>query len=295
MAENSSIEWTTHTFNPWIGCTKVSPGCRFCYAEHLMDTRMGRAKWGRGNPRQRTGVLNWEKPLKWDKRAEQSGKKEKVFCSSLADVFDSEVEQSWRDDLFELIENTPNLDWLLLTKRPENIVEMIPSEWSLSGIPDHVWLGTSVENEEQAQKRIPILSGYDSSVRFLSCEPLLSRLEFKGLDLSRIHWIIAGGESGSGARPMHPQWLEALRDTCREEGIPFFFKQWGAWRPGSQEDIGKAYKDTVLIDRDGREKGLFEAFVPPDDVMMIRVGKKSSGCLLEGVEHKEFPKQGESK
>ena len=117
--KESKIEWTTHTFNPWIGCTKVSPGCAHCYAETLMDTRYGRAKWGKGNPRSRTSAGNWKQPKRWDKEAAKLGERHRVFCASLADVFDGEVANEWRDALWKLIEATPNLDWLLLTKRPE--------------------------------------------------------------------------------------------------------------------------------------------------------------------------------
>jgi protein gp37 len=133
MAENSNIEWTHHTFNPWIGCTKVSDGCKNCYAENLMDKRYGRVKWGPQGTRVRTSEANWKKPLKWNREAEAKGERHRVFCASLADVFEDKPDQpemeQWRLELLELIIKTPYLDWLLLTKRPENVRGMVYGDW----------------------------------------------------------------------------------------------------------------------------------------------------------------------
>lgn len=161
MAENSKIEWTDHTFNPWIGCQKVSPGCDNCYAEALMDKRYGKVQWGPHGERKRTSEANWKLPLRWAKAARGTGRRPRVFCASLADWLDNKVPQEWREDLARLIAATPELDWLLLTKRIELFSRLSP--WPLSvpggqlGFPSNVWLGTTAENQEQAERRGRIL------------------------------------------------------------------------------------------------------------------------------------------
>ena len=231
--ENSNISWTNNTFNPWIGCTKVSPGCLHCYAESLMDTRRKRVKWGRGNPRSRTSAEYWKQPMRWNKQAAAEGKRIKVFCASLADVFDGEVADAWRDDLFTLIRNTPNLDWQLLTKRPENAVRYAAGiQW-----PQNAWLGVSVEDQERAG-RAEIIAQVPAPVRFLSCEPLLGPVK---LNLNGIGWVIVGGESGPGCRPMQKEWVIDIHDQCRAANVPFFFKQWG----GNKADAGGHLLDGV--------------------------------------------------
>lgn len=177
--EDSKIGWTKNTFNPWMGCTKVSPACDNCYAERDMDHRFGRVSWGKGRPRVRTSEKNWRKPLQWNREAEKAGTKYKVFCASLADVFDGEKVSdldAWRKDLFKLIEDTPNLYWLLLTKRPQNVMRMVPKDW-YSGFPEHVWIGASTENQAMLDLRVPVLAEIPATVRFLSCEPLLGPLD----------------------------------------------------------------------------------------------------------------------
>lgn len=221
--ENSNISWTTHTFNPWIGCTKVSPGCQRCYAEARMDKRFHRVNWGAGNPRSRTSADYWKDPLQWNRQAAEAGARTMVFCASLGDVFDAEVAASWRDDLFGLIRQTPHLDWQILTKRPEHAVQYAAgSRW-----PDNAWLGTSIEDQERAG-RAKIITQVPAPVRFLSCEPLLGPVK---LDLTGIDWVIVGGESGPGYRPMAREWAIDLRDQCRAANVPFFFKQWGGSTP----------------------------------------------------------------
>ncbi len=219
--KDSGIEWTHHTFNGWVGCTKVSPGCQNCYALTLMETRYGRVRWGPGRPRSRTSADYWKQPLKWDREAAAVGERQRVFCASLADVFDPEVPWKWRVDLYRLIEATPHLDWLLLTKRPEHALSMVAS------IPhDHpnVWIGISVEDQERANVRIPLLRALPAAVRFLSVEPLLEavRLDLKGID-----WVIVGGESGPHSRAMAEPWVRSIQNQCLVAGVPFFFKQWG--------------------------------------------------------------------
>lgn len=246
MAENSKIEWTDHTFNPWVGCTKVSPACDHCYAEGWAK-RTGQAGLWQGE-RRRTTSANWRKPYHWNNAAPLIERRQRVFCASLADVFDNQVPREWRADLFAMIRETPNLDWLLLTKRPQNMAKMLPGDWG-QGYPN-VWLGTTVENQQEANRRIPYLLKVPAVIRFLSCEPLLGPVNLRVLrpdginfrmdaltgegehflgmkgQTGRIHWVIAGGESGPGAREVDEYWLDGLREQCAEvEGTAFFMKQ----------------------------------------------------------------------
>lgn len=256
MGENSKIEWTDHTFNPWIGCQKVSPACDRCYAEAMMDHRYGKVRWGPGEERKRTSAANWRKPLQWAKAARASGtrRRPRVFCASLADVFDNAVPAQWRNDLWWLIAATPELDWLLLTKRPQNVAKMLKM---LPGGLDrgwpNVWLGTTAENQEEADRRIPALlrAPQRVAVRFVSCEPLLAQLDISpylaGLDrrerfsdrvedragraVAGISWTIIGGETGPGYRQMKPEWAGALIEQCRSAGTAVFMKQMSGRAP----------------------------------------------------------------
>jgi protein gp37 len=221
MGFNSSIEWTTHTFNPWWGCTKVSDGCRNCYAEALSN-RYGHSVWGAGKPRRLMSDAHWQAPLGWDADAKRTGRRARVFCASMADVFEEQAPPGQLARLWDLIRLTPNLDWQLLTKRPHRIAESLPPDWC-SGY-SNVWLGTSVE-DQRVINRVRELSAVPAVVRFLSVEPLLGpirRLPLKGID-----WIIVGGESGPNARPIEAEWVLDIRRQCRTAGVPFFFKQWG--------------------------------------------------------------------
>jgi protein gp37 len=216
----STIEWTDYTFNPWIGCTKVSPGCANCYAEALMDTRYHKVNWGRGAPRVRTGAATWGEPVRWDRAAATKGERRRVFCGSLMDVFDEEVPDEWRLDLFRLIADTPALDWLLLTKRPEGAAVLPPL--------GHVALGVSVEDQARAEERIPRLVERWPLARFLSVEPLLAPVDL-GPYLGEIDWVIVGGESGPKARPFDVAWARSIRDQCQGAGVAYFLKQLGGW------------------------------------------------------------------
>jgi protein gp37 len=228
--ENSKIEWTHHTFNPWIGCTKVSPGCANCYAETLMDTRYGRVKWGKGKPRLRTSADNWRKPKQWNKSATVG--RQRVFCASLADWMDDEVPIEWLQDLLWLIDECKNMDWLLLTKRPENIYPRMMA--AMNGNFDrlrtfaqhmpHVWLGTSAEDQNRWNSRLPLLTSIEASVHFVSAEPLLGPID---MGIFSPDWLIVGGESGLGARPMEAAWVKSLRDQANRRGTAYHFKQWG--------------------------------------------------------------------
>lgn len=235
MAENSKIEWTDHTFNPWIGCTKVGPGCDNCYAENMMDHRYHRVQWGAGNERSRTTPANWRKPLAWNQI--ESERRQRVFCASLADVFDNEVPHEWRSDLFRLIDATPNLDWLLLTKRIGNAQDMLDATYLRGSMPVNVWLGATVVTQAEAERDIPKLVDMNAQIKFLSCEPLIESidLDFVGEDILEIDWIIVGGESGKSARPLAQQWCVSLAAQCRLADIRFFMKQgsqanWPHWK-----------------------------------------------------------------
>ena len=300
MSTVTNIEWTNSTFNPWIGCTKVSPGCDHCYAEAL-NSRFNGGNWGPHAARRRTSEAAWQLPLRWNRAALKHKKRHLVFCASMADVFDNVVPDEWRADLFALIRATPALTWQLLTKRPQNIERMLPPDWG-HGYPN-VWLGTSVENQEEAKRRIPFLLETPAEKRFLSCEPLLGLIDLttihrtpdpgffgdclrwyhRGLchEQSRIayptiDWVICGGESGPKARPMHPDWARNLRDQCAESGVPFFMKQWGEWAPWDDwpSELQEPYEIEGKADL---------------ETTTLRVGKKAAGRLLDGREWLNIP------
>ncbi len=269
MARNSQIEWTHHTFNPWWGCAKVSPACEKCYAE-LWAKRMGQQLWGKDSGRRFFSDAHWNEPLAWNEDARGAEEQHRVFCASMADVFEGRSDlDAQRERLWALIRATPRLNWLLLTKRPENIAEMVPwgSDW-----PSNVWLGTTVESQKYAEIRLPHLLKHAASVRFLSCEPLLGALNlgawFARKGLHSIDWVIAGGESGPGARPMHPDWPQGLLEQCQKANVPFHFKQWGHWVPA---EIAAQTKKTQIIT------------LPMErPVKMVRLPKKEAGRVLAG-------------
>ena len=232
MAENSKIEWTNHTFNPWIGCTKVSPACDHCYAEHLMDHRLGRVQWGQPGEvgtRERTSEANWRQPLKWDHAAQFSGRRAFVFCASLADVFDNQVPPLWRHDLFALIRRTPHLTWLLLTKRPQNIRRLTLD--IRDGWPSNAAMGCTVVTQDELKRDMPFLGRAKADLKpafdFVSIEPMLGPMDVSPW-LWDLDWVICGGETdqGSGAaRYADPEWFRALRDQCAVAKRPFHLKQ----------------------------------------------------------------------
>lgn len=307
MGKNSGIEWTTHTFNPWWGCVKVSPGCERCYAETLSN-RYNPGIWGpaKTTSRRLFGEKHWGEPLKWHKEAVRVGERHRVFVASMADVFEDHPQVvDARAKLFEVIDQTPMLDWLLLTKRPENVQRLSPVEWwsEPDGPWSNIWLGTSVEDQKRADERVGALLGTPAIVHFLSVEPLLGPVDLtnvrkgnhnqerlnaltgkvwhslsqyetqidrvKGLD-----WVIVGGESGPGARPMHPQWAMTLRDQCVMANVAFHFKQWGEYAPFGGVSSGSVSNSMTFAN--GQD--------------MLKVGKKAAGRLLDGQEWNEFPK-----
>jgi len=228
VAENSKIEWTDHTFNPWIGCQKVSPGCDHCYAEALMDKRYHKVEWGPYGEWKRTSEVNWYLPLRWAKAARASGKRAKVFCASLSDWLDNKAPYSWRLDLAILIEATPELDWLLLTKRIENFEKHSP--WLNGQVPANVWLGITCEDQTNYDRRWPILASIQAPVHFVSYEPAIGPLRLhNGPD--QPDWLICGGESGRGARVMQPQWAVDIKGDCEAAGVYFFMKQMTGKKP----------------------------------------------------------------
>lgn len=353
MGEQSHIEWTTHTFNPWEGCTKVSPGCAHCYAEARNIRFAAGANWGPGAPRRRTSDSYWNGPRRWNaseqKAVDEYGPRParipppRVFCASLADWLDDEVPIEWLADLLELIHQTPLLEWQLLTKRPQNWSRRVARALSLdlarigrkefnaeyldwcaawlNGVaPANVWVGTTVEDQQRANERIPALLSIPAKIRFLSCEPLLSALDLtvwlhpdgrcgeclKLIEVRHtsvscdcccegpeptstrkdlIDWIICGGESGRSARPMNPDWARSLRKQCEEAGVAFFFKQWGEWVRDS--DILNAAiwsgveTATQLVPYGDSD--------PTNFRRVYRVGKIRAGRLLDGKEHNAFP------
>lgn len=311
MAENSKIEWCHHTMNFWLGCTALSPACEHCYAE-AWSKRAGKPELWQGF-RQRTSEDLWKKPAKWDARCAAAGIRERVFTNSLADFFDNQAQAEWRHDAWQVIAGTPNLDWMPLTKRPQNIPKMLPPDWGEGW--HNVWLGTTIEDRERL-KNLDYLRAVPARIRFLSIEPLLEDLG--EIDLTGIHLVIVGGESGPGARLLNPDWVRSLRDHCAAQGVAFFFKQWGEWLPG-QNEIYVGWKEPHA-DRDrriarwqdrsdpARNAGFGEKAVLPQrhraggyvlagdrpygpgtGFFAMRVGKKAAGRLLDGVEHNGMP------
>lgn len=231
--ENTEISWTDHTFNPWAGCTRVSPACENCYAEN-QTKRYGFVGWGPKAERRITGEATWRNPLTWNRRAARENTRFKVFCASWADVFEGRAElDEPRSRLWDLIEETPNLDWLLLTKRPENIMGMAPDHWQ-GAFPEHVWVGTTVESPDYYE-RIDHLRNVPASIRFLSMEPLLA--DCSDVPLDAVQWVIVGGESGPGHRPMQMEWLEGIAKQCDAQGAPLWVKQWFGARSGQRGPI----------------------------------------------------------
>lgn len=228
MGSETEIAWCDSTFNPWIGCQKVLVGCDHCYAETLMDKRYGRVKWGPHGDRVRTSEANWKLPRRWNRNAAafqaEHGHRQRVFCSSLADVFDNQVPEEWRTDLYNLIVGTPDLDWLLLTKRPENIARM------MAGIPPNVWLGTTCEDQAAYDRRWPILLSISAKVRFISYEPAIGPLDIEAFR-EKPDWLICGGESGAGYRDMPEDWADTVRFDCGLSGTAFFMKQMAGKKP----------------------------------------------------------------
>ncbi|MEH7877011.1 DUF5131 family protein [Rhizobium laguerreae] len=272
MAENSAISWTRHTWNPWMGCTKVSPACDGCYAEAMMDKRYGKVQWGNA-PRVRTGAHTWNDPFRWQRQAEKDGDRPFVFCASLADIFDNQVDPQWRADAFEVMRKTPRLVYLLLTKRPQNIVKMADAA---GGLPENAAIGATCEDQPRADKNLPALQVAKMELRplftFGSFEPLISDIIVPPAFMP--DWVITGGETDQGghkARPTHPDWFRSLRDQAAAAGAAFHHKQNGEWVSVSEV------------------AGPGVHFQFDDGATVRRIGKKLSGRTIDGVTHDAFP------
>lgn len=254
MGRDTKIEWSDHTFNSWIGCTKISAGCDNCYAEVDTFARIERARgnelWGKDANRHITSKSYWRDPIGWNRTAEENGTRARVFCASMADVFeDHPAVIEARHRLWELIKQTPALDWLILSKRPHNFARLLPSDWG-NGYPN-VWLGVSAEDQAAADRRVPLLIDIPARIHFVSAEPLLASVSLDPW-LDRLDWVIIGGESGSGSRWMDPQWANNLISECRDHGAACFFKQkgerlarqWGCrdQKGGNIEEFPPAFK-----------------------------------------------------
>ena len=260
----------TTPFNPWWGCQRVSPGCEHCYAEAFAK-RTGHDVWGKRSERRFFGDKHWAEPVKWNRQAEAEGRRHRVFCASMADVFEDRADlHDERQRLFELTEETPWLDWQLLTKRPENVARLAPETWfsdqsveEWAGWPNNVWLGTTVEDQKRADQRVPMLLDIPAAVRFLSCEPLLEHVVLEGSwldpnaccqrcqllaghpafcrcechEAGKVDWVIVGGESGPKHRPLNLDHARSIRDQCEWAGVPFFFKQVGGRTPTAGGDL----------------------------------------------------------
>ncbi len=242
MGETSKISWTDATFNPWIGCTKVSPACDHCYAERDNIRRGWVPGWGNGINRRRTSDQNWSNPIRWDRMSEKNGRPLRVFCASLADVFDNEVPETWRFDLFNLIVRTTNLRWMILTKRVGNVRNMVPISWLTGCWPRHVGIMATIVNQIEWDRDYPKLSALPAPWHGVSMEPLLGYI---CIGASTPDWIITGGESGPIRRDLDLGAVRSIRDQCASNGVAFHHKQNGGLRGG--------------------------------------------GCLIDGVEYKEFP------
>lgn len=301
MGENTPIEWTKHSWNPWVGCFKVSPGCKNCYMYREQN------QYGQ-NPKEirRTKPGTFTKPVFWNEKDPGL-----VFTSSWTDFFLEEADPAWRADAWDVIRHTPNNTYQILTKRIDLAADMMPDDWGNGW--SHVWLGTSIENQEMANKRVKDLLKIPAQVHFLSCEPLLSFIDLAeagavkwngykpagrvtiGTRLGTfpeplVDWVIVGGESGlaAHARPMHPYWAEDLLGQCKESGIPFFFKQWGQWAPYPLEHPDGHAR---LLSPDGTFGDVnWNPIREKHDFVMAPMGKKKAGNYLSGGYWQEFPK-----
>lgn len=336
MSKDSSIEWTEHTFNPWWGCTKVSEGCVHCYAESFAKRTGFSATgskftiWGDTARRRFFGEKHWQEPLKWQAEAAKLGVMHRVFCGSMCDIFEEQVSLAPDDfaamafarvRVLGIVKHTPNLLWLFLTKRIENAAALLPPQWQGGNWPRNVIVGVTIENQKRLDERMPHVAGFKrefvgASV-FASCEPLLSSLEWDFRPgrywLQYLDWVIGGGESGPGARPMHPDWIRKLRDDCanrddmgRPWPLPFLLKQWGEWAPkqvfSGISEWDKAPAHGLVYARGGfdsvtgrdmpdPEFGLRACDLDGNDgaAAIARIGKSAAGRTLDGRTHDGIP------
>ena len=303
MGAETKIEWTDHTFNGWWGCNEVSPACDHCYAAASAH-RWGFDIWGKNAPRRFFGDKHWKEPLKWNREAAAERVRKSVFCGSMMDIMERRKDLvEPRKRIYQLITDTPWLDWLLLTKRPGLYRYQLPGKWVLSP-PRNVRLGTTVESNKYLG-RIEQLKSVPAAIHFLSSEPLIEKLHLTKEHLRGIDWVIVGGESGAKARPMHPDWVREIRDLCVECGVKFFFKQWGNWHPVEDVDF-ESYDHSVsgeegyyfgigqngkqYFDREnGRKKRIHSWEDGSDSFSIYLTNKHESGRLLDGKTWDEKP------
>lgn len=299
MSENTSIEWADHTVNYWHGCTQISAGCKNCYAKSFDRRKLhdDQTHWGKGSARVEFLERAEKLVSHLNRKAEGLNFRPRVFVNSMSDWLDEEVPPYWLARLLLSILRAPNLDFLLLTKRPERFRDALTnaslslhgreereaildlhhfvSHWFAGFVPENVWIGTTVEEQKEVH-RVTTLSEIPAKLRFLSCEPLVAPLHLPFGDEffleEKIDWVIAGGESGPAARPMSEKWATDLRDQCLAFNIPFFFKQWGAWRPATGGDP----TDKLYSFLDG-------------STPLIRTSKKEAGRLLRGQVWEQVP------
>lgn len=321
MAQNSHIEWCHHTINFWSGCTKVSPACTHCYAEKLARINRHYGQWGHHAPRAWHGdgaakaIAKWNVAALCERRADEMPQRPRVFINSMSDWLDDEVPVEWLAKLLDSIRLAPHLDFLLLTKRPENFVPRVEAagchvqdtnpdlwawigDWFLLKKPrTNLWIGTTAENQQWADQRRKHLKAIPALCHFVSYEPALGPIDWTGWEF--LKWLISGGESGGQARPSHRQWHRTACDFAAQHGIAFFFKQWGDWSP--REDTIK--RETYAVANDGtcylmtdiapggprRDEAIRSGHNRADLLCMYRVGKKNAGARLDGREWREFP------
>jgi protein gp37 len=300
MSDRSKIEWCDTTWNVATGCSKVSQGCKNCFAERIAGRFWGERKFTdvQVHPERLDIPLRWRKPRR-------------VFVNSMSDLFHPAVPFEFILQAFTVMAQAEQHTFMVLTKRPERMVEYF--KWNgfgegLYAWPSWIWLGVSVEDQKAADERIPLLLQTPAAVRFLSCEPLLGPVDLTNTfnTVVPLHWVIAGGESGPGARPMHPDWVRSLRDQCQAAGVPYFFKQWGEWFPLPPEIDDESAPDEIVLghyrdeyyNRDGEYLGWWdvkadygESWGKDDEstICFVKVGKKAAGRLLDGREWNEYP------
>lgn len=293
MADTTNIEWADATANFWIGCTKVSPACDACYAERDWDHRKHRVEWGAHGDRSyaKAGRVTVRKVQRHAAAFfAKHGRKPRIFINSLSDFADNHrsIKPEWRNEVWQLARACPDVILMILTKRPQNLPNYLPEDWTDG--PDfcypNVWIGTTAENAEEYQRRWPYVALTPAALRFVSAEPLLGDLGDLGLGRPGApQWIITGGESGPSARPSHPNWFRSPRDQCAAAGVPYLHKQNGEWVPGGHPAAAEL-PATSLGDQ---MKLMAKSGQFPDGQSMFLVGKKAAGRLLDGVQHDGMP------
>lgn len=320
----TKIEWATETWNPVTGCTKISEGCQNCYAERMSKRLAGRCGYPKDNPFQVTFHPDkLDEPLRWRKPS-------RIFVCSMGDLFHEDVPEAWIFDIYTTMERCSQHTFLLLTKKIDRAARILHKFTGRTWPLPNVWLGVTAENQARANERIPILLQIPATKRFVSVEPMLGPVDLtkltlgpnghgldfclnsltgwstvypKGTDRRKImrndeftclDWVICGGETGPGARPMHPDWVRSLRDQCQAAGTSFFFKSWGDWQEGSALDTNA--KHMIVLNsgetvEPGHELSISQRekwqYLRP--CMMSRVGKKNAGRLLDGQTWEQRP------